>query len=104
MAGDLNAGYVGALLEQYLENPEAVDPAWRELFERSDDAVLSALPGLSRLVDVRAADGGNGAATVVSASGARARARRSCPEPQPTAPTEPPISISWPPSRLPCRS
>ena len=25
----LNAGYVGQLLEQYLENPEAVDPAWR---------------------------------------------------------------------------
>ena len=66
MAGDLNAGYVGALLEQYLENPEAVDPAWRELFERSDDTVLSALPGLSRLVDVRAADGGNGAATAVA--------------------------------------
>ena len=62
----MNAGYVGALLEQYLENPEAVDPAWRELFERSDDTVLSALPGLSRLVDVRAADGGNGAATAVT--------------------------------------
>jgi len=66
VAGDLNAGYVGALLEQYLENPEAVDPAWRELFERSDDAVLSALPGLSRLVGVRSADGGNGAATGVA--------------------------------------
>jgi len=68
VAGDLNAGYVGALLEQYLENPEAVDPAWRELFERSDDAVLSALPGLSRLVGVRSADGGNGAATGVAPS------------------------------------
>ena len=33
----LNAGYVGLLLEQYLENPEAVDPAWREIFERADD-------------------------------------------------------------------
>ena len=30
----LNAGYVSQLLEQYLDNPEAVDPAWRELFER----------------------------------------------------------------------
>ena len=33
----LNAGYVGQLLEQYLENPEAVDPAWRSVFERGDD-------------------------------------------------------------------
>ena len=57
---DLNAGYVGSLLEQYLENPEAVDPAWRELFERGDDAVLAALPGLARLVETRS--DGNGAA------------------------------------------
>ena len=33
----LNAGYVEQLLEQYLDNPEAVDPAWRELFERDGD-------------------------------------------------------------------
>ena len=42
----LNAGYVSQLLEQYLDNPEAVDPAWRELFERSDgngSAVASAV-------------------------------------------------------------
>jgi 2-oxoglutarate dehydrogenase E1 component len=66
MVGDLNAGYVGALLEQYLENPEAVDPAWREVFERSDEAVFSALPGLSRLVGARSSDGGNGAASAVA--------------------------------------
>ncbi len=58
----LNAGYVGQLLEQYLDNPEAVDPAWREIFERGDESVLSALPGLERLVDARADGGGNGAA------------------------------------------
>jgi 2-oxoglutarate dehydrogenase E1 component len=58
----LNAGYVGQLLEQYLDNPEAVDPAWRELFERADadDApppVVDALPA------TRPAEGdGNGAA------------------------------------------
>jgi 2-oxoglutarate dehydrogenase E1 component len=46
----LNAGYVGAVLEQYLENPEAVDPAWRALFEREGTAVLATLPGLERLV------------------------------------------------------
>jgi 2-oxoglutarate dehydrogenase E1 component len=45
-----NAGYVGALLEQYLENPSAVDPAWRSLFEGADVELLAALPGLARLV------------------------------------------------------
>ena len=40
----LNAGYVEQLLEQYRDNPEAVDPAWRELFERADDAVVPAPP------------------------------------------------------------
>ena len=38
----LNAGYVEQLLEQYRDNPEAVDPAWRELFERADEAVARA--------------------------------------------------------------
>lgn len=45
----LNTGYVSQLLEQYLDNPESVDPAWREVFERADSSILSALPGLSRL-------------------------------------------------------
>jgi len=56
----LNAGYGGQLLEQYLENPEAVDPAWRALFEAGDVDVLSALPGLERLVEGRTAQAGNG--------------------------------------------
>ncbi len=38
----LNAGYVEQLLEQYRDNPEAVDPAWRELFERTEDVVVAA--------------------------------------------------------------
>jgi 2-oxoglutarate dehydrogenase E1 component len=59
--GGLNAGYVGSLLEQYLENPEAVEPAWRELFEQADDGVLEALPGLARLLAKRPAGDGNGA-------------------------------------------
>jgi 2-oxoglutarate dehydrogenase E1 component len=60
----LNAGYVGQLLEQYLENPEAVDPAWRVLFEEGDGELLSALPGLERLVRTRGAGSGNGPAAV----------------------------------------
>jgi 2-oxoglutarate dehydrogenase E1 component len=61
----LNAGYVGVLLEQYLENPEAVDPAWREVFERGDEAVLDALPGLARLAEPKIEDDGNGSAAAV---------------------------------------
>ena len=62
----LNAGYVGLLLEQYLENPQAVDPAWRALFEGADEQLLATLPGLARLVSARPSDGGNGAATAVA--------------------------------------
>jgi 2-oxoglutarate dehydrogenase E1 component len=58
----LNAGYVGQLLEQYLENPEAVDPAWRAVFEAGDEGLLAALPGLERLVGTRVARDGNGGA------------------------------------------
>jgi 2-oxoglutarate dehydrogenase E1 component len=63
----LNAGYVGGLLEQYLENPSAVDPAWRQLFESADDALLAALPGLERLVAPRRADDGNGGVATLAA-------------------------------------
>ena len=66
----LNAGYVSQLLEQYLENPEAVDPAWRDLFERGDEAVLAALPGLERLVGRRPATDGDGQAAVSPAPAA----------------------------------
>ena len=60
----LNAGYVAQLLEQYLENPEAVDPAWRAVFEAGDVELLAALPGLERLVGGRIARDGNGSTVV----------------------------------------
>jgi 2-oxoglutarate dehydrogenase E1 component len=59
---DLNAGFVRGLLEQYLENPEAVAPAWRALFESADDELAAALPGLARLLGERPAPDGNGGA------------------------------------------
>ena len=59
----LNLGYVGQLLEQYLDNPEGVDPAWREFFESGDELALEALPGLDRLVESRLREAGNGGAT-----------------------------------------
>jgi 2-oxoglutarate dehydrogenase E1 component len=52
----LNSAYVSQLLEQYLDNPESVDPAWRQVFEQADARILESLPGLSRLAGVRATD------------------------------------------------
>ena len=59
----LNAGFAQALLDEYLENPSAVPAEWRELFESGDAAVLDALPGLARLLEL-ARPGGNGAPAV----------------------------------------
>ena len=50
----LNAGYVGELLETYLESPSSVPPEWREIFETNGEAALTALPGLQRLLARRA--------------------------------------------------
>ena len=44
-------GYAQSLLEQYLENPEAVPEEWRTLFESGDAALVDALPGLARLFE-----------------------------------------------------
>jgi 2-oxoglutarate dehydrogenase E1 component len=54
----LNAGYAQLLLDEYLENPEAVPSEWRRLFESGDAALLAGHPGLARLVETLA--GGNG--------------------------------------------
>ena len=64
----LNAGYVAQLLEDYLDAPASVPAEWRELFERDPEAVVAALPGLSRLL----AQPGSGLA---SAPAPRCRAR-----------------------------
>src|SRR5438552_821977 len=45
----LNSGYAQALLEEYLENPEAVPEEWRELFESGQ--AVEGLPGLARLLE-----------------------------------------------------
>jgi 2-oxoglutarate dehydrogenase E1 component len=46
----LNVGYAQGLLEQYLENPEAVPEEWRALFESGDAGLAQSLPGLARLL------------------------------------------------------
>src|SRR5438876_2480938 len=59
----LNAGYAQLLLDEYLENPEAVPSEWRRLFESGDPELLAGHPGLQRLVESLA--NGNGHTVVV---------------------------------------
>ncbi|HEY6148930.1 MAG TPA: 2-oxoglutarate dehydrogenase E1 component [Gaiellaceae bacterium] len=59
----LNAGFASALLEQYLENPEAVPAEWRSLFESGSSELVATLPGLARLLE-QVHEDGNGSAPV----------------------------------------
>jgi 2-oxoglutarate dehydrogenase E1 component len=68
----LNAGFAGQLLEQYLENPEAVPSEWRALFESGDSTLLATQPGLVRLLEQVERRGGNGGTTVEPAPAAPA--------------------------------
>jgi len=52
----LNAGYARDLLEDYLENPEAVPSEWRHLFESGDSDLVATHPGLRRLLETLDAD------------------------------------------------
>ena len=60
----LNAGYARALLDEYLENPEAVPSEWRALFESGDSDLVASHPGIARLLETLPANGhganGNG--------------------------------------------
>ena len=53
----LNTGYAALVLEQYLDNPAAVPPEWRALFESAPPELLSAQPGLARLLEREAGNG-----------------------------------------------
>ena len=57
----LNAGYARALLDEYLENPEAVPSEWRALFESGDSELVATHPGLARLLELLPQTAGNGA-------------------------------------------
>ncbi len=67
---DLNSGFVQELFAQYLAFPEAVDPAWRALFEQAPEALVGSSPVVQRLREVYpgALDGGNGASVATEAS------------------------------------
>src|SRR5881275_675277 len=77
----VNSGYARVLLEQYLENPEAVPSEWRALFESGDGDLIESLPGLARLLENRR--GANG-----HAEPSPEPAPPAAPEPTPSAPDE----------------
>ena len=56
----LNAGYARLLLEDYLENPDAVPAEWRALFESGGSDLVASHPGLRRLLDVLGEGNGHG--------------------------------------------
>ena len=91
----LNTGYAQALLEQYLENPEAVPEEWRSLFESGDSATVEALPGLARLLETL--KDGNGASAAAEAAAPAAVEPPSAPEPKP----EPEPLVAEPPTPAP---
>jgi 2-oxoglutarate dehydrogenase E1 component len=62
----LNAGYAQLLLEDYLENPNAVAPEWRELFESGDSELVASHPGLQRLLETLGNGAGNGRAATAA--------------------------------------
>jgi 2-oxoglutarate dehydrogenase E1 component len=47
----LNTGYAALLLEQYLDNPSAVPPEWRALFESPPPELVALHPGLAKLIN-----------------------------------------------------
>jgi 2-oxoglutarate dehydrogenase complex dehydrogenase (E1) component-like enzyme len=53
----LNAGYARDLLEEYLENPDAVPSEWRHLFESGESELVATHPGLNRLLETLAGNG-----------------------------------------------
>jgi 2-oxoglutarate dehydrogenase E1 component len=61
----LNSGFARDLLEDYLENPDAVPAEWRELFESGRSDVVATHPGLARLLEL-AGNGHDRASTAVA--------------------------------------
>ena len=74
-----NAGYARLLLEEYLENPDAVPPEWRELFESGGSELVATHPGLARLLG--ALGDGNGSSAPAAPPSHVAAAPPSAPVP-----------------------
>jgi 2-oxoglutarate dehydrogenase E1 component len=66
---DLNSGFVQELFAQYLASPEAVDPAWRALFEQAPEELVESSPLVQRIRELYPGAGdGNGAPTAARAA------------------------------------
>jgi 2-oxoglutarate dehydrogenase E1 component len=85
----LNAGYASALLEQYLENPEAVPSEWRALFESGASELVATHPGLARLLEPLRAEDGNGQVAAVAPPPPQAEPAPPTAEPAATPAAEP---------------
>jgi 2-oxoglutarate dehydrogenase E1 component len=88
----LNAGYASALLDEYLENPQAVPAEWRELFESGDSGLVASHPGLLRLLEALRHDG-NGDGAGVAAPPASAADGAAAPTAQPETVAHPPAEL-----------
>jgi 2-oxoglutarate dehydrogenase E1 component len=89
----LNAGYASALLEQYLENPDAVPGEWRALFESGASELVATHPGLARLVELLREDGNGHVAAPVAVEAP--------PAPAPVAAEPPPAAADAAPAAAP---
>jgi 2-oxoglutarate dehydrogenase E1 component len=94
----LNAGYASALLEQYLENPNAVPREWRALFESHPSELVAAHPGLARVLELLQQDGNGHVAAPAPAPVAAA------PAPPTAEPTEAAAAPAAPPAAPPGES
>jgi 2-oxoglutarate dehydrogenase E1 component len=66
---DLNSGFVQELFAQYLASPEAVDPAWRALFEQAPEGLVESSPIVQRIRELYpGAVDGNGAPAATQAA------------------------------------
>jgi 2-oxoglutarate dehydrogenase E1 component len=63
---DLNSGFVQELFEEYLASPEAVDPAWRAVFEAAPETLVESSPLVQRLRELYPGIAGNGGAAVAA--------------------------------------
>jgi 2-oxoglutarate dehydrogenase E1 component len=81
----LNAGYARALLDEYLENPEAVPSEWRALFESGDSELVATHPGIARLLEQLPQVAGNGGSAPTEAPPAPAPAASPAPAPEPAS-------------------
>jgi len=60
---DLNSGFVQELFAKYLASPEAVDPAWRALFEQAPEELVESSPLVQRVRELYPENGNGASAT-----------------------------------------